>query len=986
MGALPTGMVTFLFTDVEGSTRLWEEHPAAMRQALTRHDALIETVVAGHQGVVVRPRGEGDSRFAVFARATDAVAAAVAIQQALHSEVWPDGIAVSVRVVLHTGEADLREGDYYGSAVNRCARLRGIAHGGQALLSQVTYDLVRDVLPAGVSLRNLGEHRLRDLQRKEQVFQLLAAGVPTDFPPLRSLDTVPHNLPLQVTSFVGREQVVTELCRLLERSPLLTLTGPGGTGKTRLAMHLAAASLERYPQGVWLIELAPVVDPSLVPGTLATVLGIREDASRPLLGLLAEVLRPKHLLLILDNCEHLLDTCAHVADALIRACPHVQIVATSREALGIAGETIYRVPSLTLPDTQQALSPETLSRSEAVRLFMDRAGSGQPHFTLTPANAPAVAQVCLRLDGIPLALEMAAARVRVLGVEQVAARLGQRFRLLTGGSRTALPRQQTLQATVDWSYSLLSSAEQIVFTRLSIFAGGWSLEAAEAVCVDEVIKAEDVLDLLLKLVEKSLVVAEEIEGGTTRYRLLETLRQYGRERLVAGDDTAALHARHAAYYLALAEQADQEQNGPEQVYWLAVLEREHDNLRVSLAWYLDQATFGAGDDGTVAAEHSLRLAGAVAWFWYLHCYLREGLHWLDQALARSAGSPPILRAKALHGAGHLAWLLNDMPRRQELLAQALALYRDHGSTRDLVLALAYMGLTACESGHGAEGAQLLDESLSLARAQGTPQDVAYALIMSSLAVAGTVAIHEDTSRARAWAAGEEGLRIVQSLGDTKAVGYVQSALGRLALYEGKYERAREAITGHLVAVRAVGFRFGITDGLIMLGDIAHQQGDRAGAAAFYEEALAVYHSYQGDPHGMVGLISALAEVALAQGDWPQAQRYATDGLMGAWELGESDLSSVAQALEAQAALLAARGDAYRALCLMGAAATVRAWTSAPLWPFDKAALERLLVATREPLSADQQALAWAEGEAMTLEQAITYALEVRAATTVVREG
>jgi predicted ATPase/class 3 adenylate cyclase len=572
MPELPTATVTFLFTDVEGSTRLWEEHPTAMREALARHDALIEAGVEQHGGVVVRPRGEGDSRFAVFARATDAVAAAVAIQQALHGEVWPLPTPLRVRMALHTGEADLRDGDYYGSVVNRCARLRATAHGGQTLLSQVTAALVGDSVSSGVGLRDLGEHRLADLQRPERVFQIVAAGLPAEFPPLRSLESVPHNLPLQLTSFVGREREMAEVAHLLGQTRLLTLTGVGGTGKTRLALQVAADQLAEYPQGVWLVELAPLADQALVPQTVAAVLGVREDGRRPLLATLTDVLRPKHLLIVLDNCEHLIDACAQLTDALLRACPKVQVLATSREALGIAGETSWRVPSLALSETDGQPAVEALRQVEAVRLFVERAVAAQSRFALTPVTAPLVVQVCRRLDGIPLALEMAAVRLRGLSVEQLADRLDQRFRLLTGGSRTALPRQQTLQATVDWSYSLLTPEEQALFARVSVFARGFTLEAAEAVCAGGVIAAADVLDLLVRLVEKSLVVADDGEAVSTRYRLLETLRQYGRERLVASEEAATVHGNHAAYFLALAEQAERAWHGPEQVAWLGRLE------------------------------------------------------------------------------------------------------------------------------------------------------------------------------------------------------------------------------------------------------------------------------------------------------------------------------------------------------------------------------------------------------------------------------
>jgi class 3 adenylate cyclase len=481
----PTGTITFLFTDIEGSTRLWEQQPEAMEAALARHDALAADAIQRHEGTLVKHRGEGDSLFAVFARAADAVAAAVALQQALITEPWPAQTVPRVRLALHTGDAVLRDGDYFGPAVNRCARLRAVAHGGQLLLSSATQELVRDALPEGVTLRELGEHRLRDLARPERVFQLLHPDLPADFPPLASLNTLPNNLPQQVTSFIGREKEMAEVRRLLDKTRLLTLTGSGGTGKTRVSMQVAADLLEGEGDGVWLVELAPLADPALVPQAVATALGIREEPGKPLSQTLVDFLKPKRLLLLLDNCEHLLAACAELAEQILRHCPGVQILATSREGLNIPGETTYRLPSLSLPDPRQLPSSvEGLTQYEAVRLFIDRATAAVPSFTVTNQNAPAVAQLCVRLDGIPLAIELAAARVKALSVEQINARIADMFRLLTGGSRTALPRQQTLRAAIDWSYDLLSEKEKILLRRLSVFAGGWTLEAAEQVCAD----------------------------------------------------------------------------------------------------------------------------------------------------------------------------------------------------------------------------------------------------------------------------------------------------------------------------------------------------------------------------------------------------------------------------------------------------------------------------------------------------------------------
>lgn len=625
---LPEGTVTFLFTDLEGSTTLLEAHPAAYRDAVRRHHNLLRGAVEAHGGVVFET--VGDAVYAAFARPTDAVAAALAGQLALQTEAWPDSVAIRARMGLHTGEVERQGRHYFGAPLYRCARLTAAAHGGQVVLSEAAAALVREALPDETSLRDLGDHRLKDLSRPERIFELLHPRLAGDRRPLRTLDALPHNLPLQLTSFVGRERELADIAALVATQRLVTLTGPGGTGKTRLALQAAADTLEAYPDGVWLAELGALAEPTLVPAAVAAAVGVREEPGRPLLGTLTAALRPKCLLLMLDNCEHLLEGCARLADALLRACPRLTILATSREALGIAGETGWRVPSLALPDAAQPPPVAALTQYEAVRLFVDRALADDPAFRVTSHNASAVAEVCHRLDGIPLALELAAARLRVLPVEQLLARLEDRFRLLTGGSRTALPRQQTLRATVDWSYALLSDPEKTCFNRLAVFAGGFTLEAAEAVCADAAaVEPAAVLDLLTHLIDKSLVSAGRLPDGTGRCRLLETLRHYARQTLAASGEAAAVHERHARHFLAYVEQAEPALRGPAQLDWLdwldwlERLEREHDNLRAALDWF---AEHGPAEDG-------LRLAAALgsrASFWVTRGYLAEG----RQRLAR----------------------------------------------------------------------------------------------------------------------------------------------------------------------------------------------------------------------------------------------------------------------------------------------------------------------------------------------------------------
>jgi predicted ATPase/class 3 adenylate cyclase len=648
--------VTFLLTDIEGSTRLWQSYHEAMRLALARHDTLIELVVAAHDGHLVKPRGEGDSRFAVFARASDAVSAACAIQLALSEEPWALPESVRVRIGVHTGEADLRAGDYYGPAVNHCARLRAVAHGRQVIVSAVTADLVREAPPADWNLRDLGEYQLKDLQELERIWQVVHPKLQADFPPLTSMSRKRDNLPTQLNSFIGREDQLIELRRLLLGGRLLTLTGPGGIGKTRLALALADSVLPDYADGVWVIELAALHDPSLVPNAVAAALGVHEETVHSVLQeTVIGSLRHRRVLLVLDNCEHLVQACAELAEVLLRACPNVRILATSREPLRAMGEATWRVTPLLLGARLDSGQAKETARSEAGRLFVERAQAAEPDFVLTEQNARAVTDVCYRLDGIPLALELAAARVRSLGIEQLAARLDDRFRLLAGGARTAPPRQRTLLATLDWSHELLTESERQLFGRLSIFGGGWTLDAAEEVCSGDALELGDIVILLGELVDKSLVVVDATSEEQARYVFLETVRQYARERLTACGGLHSTAHRHAAYYQAFAEQSMSGITGEAsldpRVVWLRRADREHDNMRAALDWAVE-----CGE-----ADIALRLAAALWWSWVLHLRWSEARTWLERVLALPGAQPPTaLRARVLFGAAMLSTLIGEV--------------------------------------------------------------------------------------------------------------------------------------------------------------------------------------------------------------------------------------------------------------------------------------------------------------------------------------
>ncbi len=821
MPDLPTGTVTFLFTDIEGSTKLWEERPDAMRAVLAQHDTLLRSCIESYGGHVFKTIG--DAFCAVFGEPAGAVMAAIAAQQWLSALSLPSdggGAPLKVRMALHSGVAEERDGDYFGPPLNRVARLLAIGHGGQVLLSLASSELVRDDLTSGGSLQALGEHRLKDLGRPETVFQLLHPELVAEFPPLRSLESMPNNLPQQVTSFVGRDKELAEIKSLLEKTRLLTLTGSGGTGKTRLSLQVAAEMLDGSGDGVWLVELASLTDPGLVPSTVAGALGLREEPGKPILQTLTEYLKGKRLLLLLDNCEHLLDACAKLADAVLRQCPQVVILASSREGLGIAGELTYRVPSLSLPEPKVRQTAESLTHYEAVHLFIERAQFHQPAFTVTNQNAPALASICHRLDGIPLAIELAAARVRNMSVEDINGRLDQRFRLLTGGSRTALPRQQTLRSLIDWSYDLLNESEKALLSRLSVFSGGWTLETAEQICPGAPVADWEVLDLHGSLADKSLLAIDPA-GTTFRYRLLETVRQYSRDRLLESGGGEQWRDRHLAYYLALAEEAGPKLQGAEQTAWFERLEAEHDNLRTALEW-------SGHDPGS--AEAGLRLVAAVWRFWYVRGHLSEGRERLAQALEAGGSDSSTARAKALNGAGGLAWTQGDYAVARRLFEESLAVFRDLGDRWGMAGPLNNMGLVALEQGDYSVARGVFGESLAILRELRDQRGMALAL--------GNLGIvtMEQGDYAGARGLQEESLSICRELGDRRGIAVALNNLGLVAWSQGDYVAARGLDEESLLLFRELGERRGIAYTLEALAALAAAEGTPRRAARLWGAA------------------------------------------------------------------------------------------------------------------------------------------------------
>ncbi len=710
--------LTFLFTDIESSVRLMEQHPQAMPRALARHDALVRGCVAQHGGRVVKTTGDGVH--AVFEQPLDALQTALALQLALADPEATHGLPLRVRCGLHGGFDEARDGDYFGPAVNRAARIMGIAHGGQTLLSQAVAERVAAALPDGISLHDLGRVRLRDLGSPERVHQLQHSRLRDTFPPLRSLEATPNNLAQQLDSFVGRQQEVAEVRALLGQSRQVTLLGMGGIGKSRLSVQLGAEVLDEYIDGVWLVEFAPLTDPRLVPQAVASVLGVKEDAGRGITESLLQHVRDRQMLLIFDNCEHLVHDCAALAKALLQAGAGVRLLASSRTVLQLAGEATYQVPTLGVPGLQSEFgrgeAADTLGRHDAVRLFVDRAVAAQSPFRLTPANAAAVADICRRLDGIPLAIELAAARIRALSAEAISQRLNDRFKLLVTGDQTVLPRQRTLRALIDWSHDLLSEPERTLFRRLAVFAGGWTLEAAEAVCAGDGLDAADVLDLQTSLVEKSLVV---MEAGGARYRMLDTVQHFAAEKLSASDDESNTRNRHLSHYVDYAETARPALGGPEQGAWQRRLDAERENFLTAHRW---SAKAPQGD------ELGLRLMHALRPYW-----IRSGAVSLGLRMAQDTLQHPGLRPRrkprcmALFGVGQLSYLAGLHEQAKAHLGECLSIANEIGDDDIVARVLQPLGMVLAYLREYDAATLHLQQALALARAQGDAHELGCAL-------------------------------------------------------------------------------------------------------------------------------------------------------------------------------------------------------------------------------------------------------------------
>lgn len=855
---LPSGTLTFFFTDIEGSTRRWDTYGPAMGLAIARHDELLRAVIENQGGQVFKT--VGDAVCAVFEEARQAAAAALVAQRELQGQNWSAVGGLPVRIALHTGAAQLRDQDYFGPVLSRVSRLVGAAHGQQVLLSQATADLVADDLPPGAALRDLGEHRLKDLARPERIFQLHAEELRAEFPPLRTLDWRPNNLPTQLTGLLGRERELA-LARelLLERGVrLLTLTGPGGVGKTHLALQIAADLLHEFEDGAYWVPLAGISDPSLVIPAIASAVGVREVPGETTSRSLAGALRDRQILLLLDNSEQVLASATEIGE-LLSACPRLHMVVTSRALLRLYGEQDLPVEPLHVPESRGRPEPDELLRYDAIQLYTERARAVRPEFAITSGNAEAVSELCRRLDGLPLAIELAAAQVRLLTPQATLARIAGApdanapLRIIGQGPRDVPLRHQSLDANIAWSYELLSEEECALFRRLAVFIGSCGFESLERVCAQHGIV--DPLDTLASLIDKSLVRVDE-HRIEPRYRMLETIRAFAVHKLAESGEEPSMRRMHRDYFLDVVESSVQGWWGPAQSETLARLELDQDNIRAALSWSLAQGEI----------EEGLRLAASVWRFWEARGRLREGRDWLERLLARADNEvSDDVRARALSGAGSLAFRQGDYAGARELQETSLALRRDLGTVSGIAMSLSHLGDVARQLGELKEARRHYEESLALRRSINYRAGVAISLTKLGL----ISRIEGDLDQAQSLF--EESLSLHREVGNRSWEAAVLNYLGRVAFYTGDLERARSLHTESLQLRRETGDRWEMAMVLSHLGDAEILLGNPSEARAALNESLRHWHDL-GDAWGIAYALECLGHLFHEQGDLVHAVR------------------------------------------------------------------------------------------------------------------
>jgi predicted ATPase/class 3 adenylate cyclase/Tfp pilus assembly protein PilF len=1004
MAEIPNGKVAFLLSDMEGSTRLWERHPREMPEVVALHDMVLLQCVQKHGGHVVTSRGEGDGCFAVFSSPRAAVEAACCIQRAFYHGPWPHGIFVRVRLALHYGEAELRDGNYYGPSVNRCARLRDLGHGGQTLLTRTMVDAVRYTLPENSHLEALGSYQLRGIGVPEQIFQLNHPDIHNHFPPLRSPDSRPNNLPVQATRLIGRDSEIRSLRALIcdRQTRLVTLLGPAGCGKTHLAVEVSRSLLDEFVDGVYYVPLASTRDPGLMATIVAVALGLREETGYTTLAYLKDFLRDRRLLLVLDNFEHMVTAAAQIA-VLLATCPWLKILVTSRSGIHVRGEREYPVEPLSVPDLKNLPAPnelvEHVGTHSAIELFVERARAVWPSFELTRENAVVVAELCSRLDGLPLCIELAAARAKLDSLKVLSDQHLTNLLQITTATNGTPSRHFTIRSAIDWSYDLLSLDEQQLLRRLSVFRGGFTADAAQEVCGADL--GIEVLEGLNQLFDQSLL--RHVSHDRNRFGMLETIQEYSFERLAQSDEIKHIRRRHAEYYLELAQST----NGhmADAIPWPIVfrLEEEIDNLRAAMSWALEQ------EHEPKYLELGVWIAASLGSFWSMRGYLSEGRTWLDRFVNCSSRVSMPARAALIFHAGHLATDQNDWSTAHALLSEALMMYRELGDSRSEAFTLALLAALMMNMNDFTAGQQMAKKSLDVFRQLEDPAGQAFALNVLANASLQLDDCHKAESCYR------QSLSLLRSLGDERGVAMVLDALGMVLMNLGELEQADGLLEESISVSRRQNDRRGLASALNNLALVRMNRGDYAGAEAALHESLPTFRE-MGIRSRMAQALGLLGEVARHQEKFQQAEAHYQESLIIfrdldlkgsiAWVLHNlawiaihqhdhhragrllreslvlyrhvQSTQGIIRCLSGLAAVAEARGHYERTPRLLGAAQSLRDLISVPVYACEKPDEQQTFVTARQALGPSDFERLWSQGAACSFEEAINMALDTAA--------
>jgi predicted ATPase/class 3 adenylate cyclase len=946
----PSGNVTFLFTDIEGSTQLAQEFSEKMPEALIRHNDILNKAVETNGGIVFKT--VGDAFCCAFENPENAVNAGVEIQLNLQAEDWKD-FRIKVRIGIHCGNAVWNGYDYSGYVtLARVQRIMSAAFGEQIIISDEVYELLIKNDYYSATFRDLGERRLKDLIKPLKLFQIISKGLREEFPPLNTLDARPNNLPVQLTRFIGREKEMRDIKDLLSNSRLLTLLGPGGTGKTRLTLQTGADMIDEFANGVWLVELASVSDPVYVEAEIASVFSLNSDGKKELIDIIRDFMREKELLIILDNCEHLIAECAKVSEQLLQFCSKLKILTSSREPLHISGEATYRIPSLSLPDSNKNYTNEELSQYESVQLFIDRALSVNPDFKVTNQNAPALAQLCHDIDGIPLAIELAAARIRVLSVEKILERLSDRFRLLTGGKRTTLPRHQTLRALIDWSYDLLSDYEKLLLQRLSVFCGGWTLEAAEFVCQGEPLDEFEILDLLSNLLDKSLVKASETHTDL-RYNMLETIHKYAEEKL-SDEEKFILRRKMSEYYYRFIEDSEIKLTGSEQREWLNRINSDYENIREVIRWTMDNEP-----------EYMLSVAVALGKYWELRSYFSEGLGFLIKGLEKSETADNLLKARVYYWSGFYLSFLAKYSESKKYFEDSLLLFIGENNKEGEAKTIMGLASIALFEGNYEKMESMTKESLALSKELNNKSLIASNL--RALAVGQMQQSKHEESRKNY----EESLSIFRELEDQVQLAKIIGNLGALEYLSGNYDKAIELMEESLNLRYELGDRHGIALSLSNLGSAHSMKYD------FEKSENALYKSIDilkeiGDRRLYVTPLNTLGNIANEKKEYERAIKLFNESIVIASEIGEKYYFM--KGIEGLANSYIGMNDNIKGCLFSAKYITMMKSLNTNLTAFETDRMKEITEDLRKNLNETDFESYWRQGENLTTDEAVELAL------------